>query len=126
MALDAARAPFGFYAELNDHLTPGQPYRTVEPDFFVSASMKDKIESFDVPHTEVDLILVNGESSDFSRLVQNGGRVGVYPVFESLDTGRGRIRTCKLWPGRYNAPAASTVTRQPVSAAPPTRQSRRH
>lgn len=43
------------------------------------------IESLGVPHTEVDLVLVNGESSDFSRLVQNGDRVAVYPVFESID-----------------------------------------
>ena len=66
MALDPARASFRFYAELNDHLPPGQRYRTVEQDFFVPASVKDMIGDFGVPHTEVDLILVNGESSDFS------------------------------------------------------------
>ena len=82
---ECARAPFRFYAELNDHLPPGQRYRTVEQDFFVPASVKDMIEHFGVPHTEVDLILVNGESSDFSRLVQNDDRIAVYPVFESLD-----------------------------------------
>jgi uncharacterized protein with PIN domain len=38
-----------------------------------------------VPHTEVDLVLVNGHSSDFSHLVRNGDRVAVYPMFESLD-----------------------------------------
>ena len=43
------------------------------------------IEGFGVPHTEVDLVLVNGESSDFSRLVRNGDRVAVCPVFESPD-----------------------------------------
>jgi uncharacterized protein len=47
--------------------------------------VKDMIESFGVPHPEVDLVLINGESSDFSRLVRNGDRVAVYPVFESLD-----------------------------------------
>src|SRR5215831_2579737 len=86
MALDPARASFRFYAELNDHLPPGQRYRTVEQDFFVFAYVKDMIEGFGVPHTEVDLILCNGRSSDFSRLVQNGARVAVYPVFESLHT----------------------------------------
>jgi hypothetical protein len=85
MALDPARASFRFYAELNDHLPPGQQYRTVERDFVVPASVKDMIESFGVPRTEVELVVVNGESSDFSRLVQNGDRVAVYPVFESLD-----------------------------------------
>ena len=43
------------------------------------------IEGIGVPHAEVDLILVNGESSDFTRLIRNGDRVAVYPVFESID-----------------------------------------
>jgi len=53
--------PFGFYAELNDHFPSGQRYGTVEKDFFVlPASVNDMIEGFGVPHTGVDLILVNG------------------------------------------------------------------
>jgi uncharacterized protein with PIN domain len=80
-----AGACFRFYAELNDHLPPGRQYGMVEKRFFVPASVKDMIESLGIPHTEVDLILVNGESSDFSRLVQDGDRVAVYPVFESID-----------------------------------------
>jgi uncharacterized protein with PIN domain len=43
------------------------------------------IESFGVPHTEIDLILVNGRSVDFSHIVGDGDRISVYPVFESLD-----------------------------------------
>ncbi len=80
-----ACACFRFYAELNDHLSPGQQYGTVERQFFVLASVKDMIEGIGVPHTEVDLILVNGASSEFSQLVRNGDRVAVYPVFESID-----------------------------------------
>lgn len=80
-----ARASVRFYAELNDHVAPGQRYRAVEREFFVPASVKDTIESFGVPHTEVELVVVNGESSDFSRLVQDGDRIAVYPVFEALD-----------------------------------------
>jgi len=80
-----ARASVRFYAELNDHLAPHQQYRTLEKEFFVPASVKDVIESFGVPHTEVELVLVNGESADFFRLVRDGDRVAVYPVFESLD-----------------------------------------
>jgi len=82
---NCSSASFRFYAELNDHLPPKQRYRTVEKRFFVPASVKDMIESLGVPHAEVDLVLVNGETSDFSRLVQNGDRVAVYPVFESID-----------------------------------------
>ena len=85
MIVAPARASVRFYAELNDHLAPHRQHQTLEKEFFVPVSVKDTIESFGVPHTEVDLVLVNGESSDFSRLLRNGDRVAVYPVFESLD-----------------------------------------
>jgi len=38
-----------------------------------------------VPHTEVDLILVNGASVDFSYIVRDGDRISVYPMFEAFD-----------------------------------------
>ena len=79
------RAEFRFYAELNDHLPPEQRYRTVVKEFLVPASVKDLIESLDVPHSEVELVVVNGESVDFSRLIRDGDRVAVYPVFEGMD-----------------------------------------
>jgi len=85
MPFAPARASFRFYAELNDHLVPSHRYRTVEREFFVPSSVKSMIEGFGVPHTEVELVLVNGESSDFSRPVYDGDRVAVYPMFESLD-----------------------------------------
>ena len=47
--------------------------------------MKDAIESVGVPHTEVDLILVDGRSVDFTHLLRGGERVAVYPMFEALD-----------------------------------------
>jgi len=43
------------------------------------------IEALGVPHTEIDLILVNGKSVDFNYILRNGDRVSVYPVFESLN-----------------------------------------
>ena len=43
------------------------------------------IESLGVPHTEIDLILVNGKSVDFTYILQDGDRISVYPVFESLN-----------------------------------------
>lgn len=79
------RAVFRFYAELNDHLPPTQRYQSIERSFLTPASAKDMIESLGVPHAEVDLILVNGESVDFSRQIRDGDRVAVYPVFEALD-----------------------------------------
>jgi len=38
-----------------------------------------------VPHTEVDLILVNGRSVGFAHRLADGDRVSVYPVFEAFD-----------------------------------------
>ncbi len=85
MAQPPASATFRFYAELNDHLRPNQQYRTLERRFFVPGTVKDAIESFGVPHPEIELILVNGESVGFDHPVAGGDRVAVYPVFESLD-----------------------------------------
>jgi uncharacterized protein with PIN domain len=83
--LPPSRAWFRFYAELNDHLPPARRYRALEAEFLVPASVKAMIEGFGVPHTEVELVVVNGETSDFARLIQDGDRVAVYPMFESLD-----------------------------------------
>jgi uncharacterized protein with PIN domain len=42
------------------------------------------IESLGVPHTEIDLIIANGQSVDFSYLVKHADRIAVYPTFESF------------------------------------------
>jgi uncharacterized protein len=92
-----AHAHFRFYAELNDHLPPEQKYKAQEKLFFVPSTMKDMIESFGVSHTEVELIIVNGESANFSRVVRDEDRIGVYPVFESVDiTPELRVRSQPL------------------------------
>jgi uncharacterized protein with PIN domain len=43
------------------------------------------IEALGVPHTEVELVLVNGESVGFDKLLEEGDRVAVYPKFERFD-----------------------------------------
>jgi len=43
------------------------------------------IEALGVPHTEIDLILVNGESVDFLYSVKDTDYISIYPPFESLD-----------------------------------------
>ncbi len=75
---------FRFYAELNDFL-PSQRGRDVVYRFARRASVKDAIEALGVPHTEVDLILVNGVSVDFAYRIQPGDRISVYPIFETID-----------------------------------------
>jgi len=78
-------AEFRFYEELNDFLSSEQRKRTLHYRFNGKPGIKDPIEVFGVPHTEVELIIVNGQSVGFNYQLQTGDRVAVYPVFESLD-----------------------------------------
>jgi uncharacterized protein with PIN domain len=79
------RADFRFYEELNDFLPEGKRKITFSVIFKGNPAIKDTIESIGIPHTEVDLILVNSKSVDFSYQLKTGDSVSVYPVFESLD-----------------------------------------
>ena len=74
-----------FYEELNDFLPIDKRKKRFEHSFIDRTSVKDMIESLGVPHAEVDLILVNGISVNFSYLVKDKDDISVYPVFESLD-----------------------------------------
>lgn len=78
-------AEFRFYAELNDFLPPAQRKRALSYRFKGHPGIKDPIEALCVPHTEVELIVVDGESVGFDYPLQAGDRVAVYPMFESLD-----------------------------------------
>ena len=86
-------ANFRFYAELNDFLPPERRFTEFAHSFLDVATVKDRIESFGVPHTEIDLILVNGQSVDFAYRVRDGDRISVYPVFEAFEiAGLSRLR----------------------------------
>jgi hypothetical protein len=95
-------ATFRFYAELNDFLPPERRFAEFAYSFLDATTVKDRIESFGVPHTEVDLILVNGNSVDFAYRVQDGDRIAVYPVFEAFDiSGLTRLRPLPLRDPRF-------------------------
>ncbi|MTI63910.1 Mut7-C RNAse domain-containing protein [Methylophaga sp.] len=74
-----------FYEELNDFLPPQKKQQPFSHPIDRKASIKDVIESLGVPHTEVELILVNGHSVDFQYQVQDRDEISVYPVFESFN-----------------------------------------
>jgi uncharacterized protein len=78
-------AYFRFYEELNDFLPEPKRKKQFPYLFELSPSVKDAIEAIGVPHTEIDLILVNGVSVDFSYHILDNDLISVYPVFESLD-----------------------------------------
>ena len=79
------QASIRFYAELNGFVEETRRGRASEYSFYVSGSVKDLIESLGVPHTEVGLILANGEPVDFAYRVQDRDWISVYPPFRSLD-----------------------------------------
>ena len=78
-------ANFRFYEELNDFLVPQHHKQTIEYRFDGQPAIKDPIQVLGVPHSEVDLILVNNESVGFDYRLKDGDRVAVYPVFERFN-----------------------------------------
>lgn len=74
-----------FYEELNDFLPNNWKKTEFVHTVPESISVKTVIESVGVPHTEIDLILVNHESVDFSYCVHPHDHISVYPVFEAFD-----------------------------------------
>lgn len=78
-----------FYGDLNELIYTDRKInpktRSIERSLPGPTSAKDLIEGCGVPHTEVDLILVNGRSVKFSYLVRDKDRVSVYPFINSID-----------------------------------------
>ncbi len=73
------------YGQLNDFLPPELRQHAIPYPFPGTPAVKDAIEALGVPHVEVELILLNGESVDFAARLGDGDRLAVYPKFESLD-----------------------------------------
>lgn len=76
-----------FYGALNDFLPAARRQATLVCALESSASVKDLVETLGVPHTEIDLIVVNGRPVDFTCGVRDGDRVAVYPPFHAFDLG---------------------------------------
>lgn len=74
-----------FYGELNDFLPLACRKHDFKSKFKGRESVKDKIEAMGVPHTEVDVILVNGRSVGFDYILEDGDHMGVYPGMETLN-----------------------------------------
>ena len=82
-----------FYQSLNDFIRPALRYVEINHPLHRKTSVKDMIESFHVPHTEVEYIFVNGKLVDFSHAVQKGDDIQVYPAGEDwITAGLPRLR----------------------------------
>ncbi len=79
------RATFRFYEELNDFIPPARHKIAFDYAFNGTPSVKDSIEAIGVPHSEIDLILVDDVSVGFDHLLHGGERVAVYPMFRRID-----------------------------------------
>ena len=78
-------AIFRFYGELNDFLAPARRQRAFACPCAQAATAKHMIEALGVPHTEVDLVLVDGVPAALDRLLRDGERVAAYPPFAAFD-----------------------------------------
>jgi uncharacterized protein len=78
-------ATFRFYAELNDCLRRAQRQGPFIYAFDEGATVGDAIESLNVPANQIDLLLVNGESTGLDRVLHEGDYLSLFPVFESFD-----------------------------------------
>ena len=81
----ARHAEFRFYEELNDFLPENRRKVSFTYRFHGTPSVRDAIQALGVPHTAIDLVLVDGRSVDFAHRLEGGEQVSVYPVFERLD-----------------------------------------
>ena len=74
-----------FYGELNDYLPLARQGRLFIAEYMNQTSVNHLIDSFCVPSSAIDLILVNGEPVGFDYLLQTNDCISVYPLFQSID-----------------------------------------
>ncbi len=91
------KAVLRFYSTLNYLLPKDRRNADFEVEFKGKRSVKDMIESLGVPHTEVDIILVNGRSVDFNYILREGDKISVYPAFEKPDI-EDLVHLCSTFP----------------------------
>lgn len=91
-----------FYEELNDFLPESRRKNSFDVEFPPGCTIKALVEDLGVPHTEVDLVLANGDSVGFDFRLSHGDRISVFPLFESWDiTGLSRVRPAPLRESRF-------------------------
>lgn len=76
-----------FYGSLNDFLPAAHRQATLVCAFDNRPSVKDFVEALGVPHPEIALLVVDGQSVDFSYRVRDGDRVAAYPAMRAFGGG---------------------------------------
>jgi sulfur carrier protein ThiS len=80
-----AQVHLRLYEELNDFLPPGRRKRRFTCRLRSHTTVEKLLADLGVPADRVELVMVNGDSVDFSCPLKDGDFVSVYPVFESFD-----------------------------------------
>lgn len=79
------QAVFRLYAGLNDLVRSSAENGLTIVEIAGHETVKHLIEALGIPHTEIELILVNGSSAGIDYIVQVGDRVAVYPHFSTFE-----------------------------------------
>ncbi len=80
-----SKVQFRFYAELNDFLRLDRRQKVFDYFYHGPVTVREAIENQGIPHSSVDMILVNGEPVDLNHNLCDNDYISVYPVFELLD-----------------------------------------
>lgn len=81
----AHKATFRFHGPITFFLPPKQRDTIIEHTFDWRASIKDMVESLGPPHSEIGLLVVDGQSVDFSYIIESDVHVDVYSRLDSVD-----------------------------------------
>ena len=95
-------AGFRFHAGLAELLV--RRHRADDPiyRFRDNPGIKDAIEAMGIPHTEVDVILANGLSVNFSYPLQDNDKIDIYPVLSDVPVSRPlRLSPCPPDPASF-------------------------
>ncbi len=80
-----AQVRLRFHGVLNDFITPALRGADIVHVFERKASVKDMIESFHVPHTEVEWMFAQGVAIDFEHIVVDQEIIDVYPATNDIN-----------------------------------------
>jgi uncharacterized protein with PIN domain/sulfur carrier protein ThiS len=73
------------FAGLNFFVPKRLKQRTIQLPLYKNQSVKDLIESVGVPHTEFEMVVVNGDIVNLSYHVNENDHISVYPRFFQLE-----------------------------------------
>ena len=78
--MDPFTVRLDLHGDLDFFLRSGARARSIKRSLNEKTSVKDVIESCGIPHTEIDLILVNEQPVDFGQAIASEAEIKLYPV----------------------------------------------